>query len=165
MVIGSRQRIGTAGIEPGTFWLEGRDQLLTAITMPTRLGVNIIENLTWAKHVEIIIKEVVCNITILCKIQPSLTVDHQITAYKSIILPHFNYCSLVWDSITETVSDKLQKFQNRAVRLVSGLPYSVPSNEIRQHLGWPSLVEMHRRDKAIISHFYTASYLKCIYRI
>ena len=93
-----------------------------------------------------------------------MTLDHRITVYKSVIEPHFNYCSLVWDSITETLSNKLQKLQNRAARIVSGLPYSVPSNEIRQHLGWSSLIEMRRRDKAImmykIVYGHTAPYLK-----
>ena len=161
MIIGSRQRI--AAIENGLNLVVSGNSL-ERVKHCKCLGVHIDENLTWAKHVESIIKKVVCNISILRKVSPSLTLDHRITVYKSVIEPHFNYCSLVWDSITETLSNKLQKLQNRAARIVSGLPYSVPSNEIRQHLGWPSLVEMRRRDKAImmykIVHGHTAPYLK-----
>ena len=34
--------------------------------------------------------------------------------YNALILPHFDYCSLVWYCMSGYLSDKLQKLQNRA---------------------------------------------------
>ena len=63
------------------------------------------ENLTWAKHVENVTKRVACNISILRKISSILTPDHdnRNIVYKSIIEPYFNYCSIVLDSIGDTI--------------------------------------------------------------
>ena len=100
MVIGSRQRI--AAIENGLNLVVSGNSL-ERFNHWNCQGVHIDENLTWAKHVECVIKRVVCNISILRKVSLSLTQDHRITVYKSVIEPHFNYCSLVWARITETL--------------------------------------------------------------
>ena len=85
------------------------------------------------------------NIRILRTVCSSLSIDNRITVYRSIIEPYFNYCSIVWDSLTDTLSGKLQRLQNRAARIISGLPYSVRSNEIRTRLGWSSLDEIRKQ--------------------
>ena len=40
-----------------------------------------------------------------------------IKIYKGLIEPHFDYCSDVWDGLTQQLSEKLQKLQNRAIEL------------------------------------------------
>ena len=39
---------------------------------------------------------------------------------NAIVLSHFDYCSLVWDNCCEYLTDKLQKLQNRAARIITG---------------------------------------------
>ncbi len=43
-----------------------------------------------------------------------------ICAYNALILPHLDYCCEVWDTIGTTLSDRLQKLQNRAPRVITG---------------------------------------------
>ena len=43
-----------------------------------------------------------------------------ICAYNALILPHFDYCCEVWETIGVTFSDRLQKLQNRAARVITG---------------------------------------------
>ena len=43
-----------------------------------------------------------------------------ICAYNAPILPHFDYCCEVWDTIGVTLSGRLQKLQNRAARVITG---------------------------------------------
>jgi hypothetical protein len=38
----------------------------------------------------------------------------------SIVLPYFDYCSLVWENCSVYLQDKLQKMQNRAARVITG---------------------------------------------
>ena len=163
MIIGSRQRIATL---EGDLNLSVNGISLKRVKHTKCLGVHIDENLTWAKHVEYITKKVVCNISILRKVSSTLTPDNRNTVYKSIIEPYFNYCSLVWDSIGDTLSKKLQRLQNRAARIVTGLschPKSVRSKQILNQLGWSSLAEMRKQQKAImmykIVHGLAPSYL------
>ena len=37
-----------------------------------------------------------------------------------LVQPHFDYCSIVWGNCGETLSEKLQKLQNRAARILTG---------------------------------------------
>ena len=42
-----------------------------------------------------------------------------IEIYKGLIEPHFDYCSVVWDGLSQQLSEKLQKLQNRAARVIT----------------------------------------------
>ena len=42
-------------------------------------------------------------------------------------MPHFDYCSPVWDCLSGYLSDKLQKLQNRAARVITKSPFDASS--------------------------------------
>ena len=42
----------------------------------------------------------------------------KLTLYKVYILPHFTYCSIVWMHCGKTASDKLEKLNKQALRLI-----------------------------------------------
>ena len=149
MVVGSRQRLATL---EGDINLQINSTSLKRVQDTKCLGVQIDENLTWERHAEYIIQKVACNIGILRKVSPILSLDNKIAIYRSIIEPYFCYCCLVWNGINETLSNKLQRLQNRAARVITGLPYSVRSKEIRKQLGWSSLLEMRKQQKAIMMY-------------
>ena len=132
--------------------LKVNDMSLNRVQHTKCVGVQIDENLTWEQHIDYIINKVVCNISLLRKVSSILTLDNKITIYRSIIEPYFNYCCLVWDGISETLSMKLQRLQNRAARIITGMPYTVRSIEIRNQLGWFSLSEMRKQQKAIMMY-------------
>ena len=46
-----------------------------------------------------------------------------ILVYRALIQPHFDYCCPVWDGLGETLSCKLQKLQNWAVRVITRSSY------------------------------------------
>ena len=50
------------------------------------------------------------------------------------------------------MSNKLQRLQNWAARVITGLPYAVRSEEIRKQLGWSSLSEMRNQQKSIMMY-------------
>ena len=106
MVVGSRQRLATL---EGDLKLQIDGTSLKRVQVTKCLGVQIDKNLTWEKHAEYIIQKVACNISILRKVAPILSLDNKIAIYRSIIEPYFNYCCLVWDGLSETLSNKLQR--------------------------------------------------------
>jgi hypothetical protein len=61
--------------------------------------------------------------------------------YIALILPHFDYCSLVWSNCSETLKLYLQKLQNRAARVITGDNYDVRSKQTLLKLGWKTLDE------------------------
>ena len=54
-------------------------------------------------------------------------------------MPHFDYCSSVWDCLSGYLSDKLQKLQNRAAS----------SNYLLSTLDWERLFYRRKKQKAL----------------
>ena len=56
--------------------------------------------------------------------------------YNAIVQPYFDYCSPLWDNCgIGLCKDRLQKFQNRAARVISGATYDVRSVDLLENLG------------------------------
>mgnify|MGYP002803872919 FL=1 len=53
--------------------------------------------------------------------------------------PYFQYCSQVWGGLGSTLSDKLQRLQNRAVRIITKCGYDVRSHILLQNLNLKNL--------------------------
>ena len=104
-----------------------------------------------------------CGIRILKRIRPFVGLEHLKNVYRSIVEPYFTYCCIVWDSIGETLVDSLQKFQNRAARVITGASYSKHSADIRHELGWLSVSEIRQHHMAVmmfqVNHGLCSSYL------
>jgi hypothetical protein len=58
---------------------------------------------------------------------------------NAIVQPYFDYCSPLWDNCEIGVKDRLQKFQNRATRVISGMTYDVRSVDEFESLRWKHL--------------------------
>ena len=82
-------------------------------------GLFIDEHLSWTKHIEEISKKISSAIGALKRIRPFISETTALQIYQALILLHFDYCSPVWDALSVTLSDKLQKLQNRAARVIS----------------------------------------------
>ena len=54
-------------------------------------------------------------------------------------MPHFNYCSTVWQNNNQTHLDKLYKLQKRAARIITNSDYTIRSSDIFQKLSWKPL--------------------------
>ena len=68
--------------------------------------------------------------------------------YKSLVRPHVEYCSTVWDPHTKTQKAKVEMVQRRAARWVLNKyrqgPNTTGPSQMIAALGWPSL-ELRRR--------------------
>ena len=74
--------------------------------MLNSLGVN-----PGGKHVEEIYKKVSSAIGALTRVRPFISKETAIQIYNALIMPHFDYCSPVWDCSSGYLSDKLQKYR------------------------------------------------------
>ena len=65
------------------------------------------------------------------------------------------------------LQDKLQKFQNRAARVISGVNHETRSSDVLESLGWETLDKRRLRNKAVmmykILHDYSAPNLKQLF--
>ncbi len=63
---------------------------------------------------------------------------------QGLIEPYFSYCAPVWDGICSKLSDKLQKLQNRAARVITRSSYDASSSSVLEELGWNNLYTNHK---------------------
>ena len=76
------------------------------------LGLIKSSNLKWRKHIDHIGLKISKVIGIMYRLRPTLPEDILLTIYNSLIMPHFNYCHLVWGcNIHET--HKLYTFHRK----------------------------------------------------
>ena len=62
-----------------------------------------------------------------------------VVAYKSLVQPHFNYCSQIWRCLGIILKNKLQQLQNRAVHIITKCGYDYRSIDIFNDLELPNL--------------------------
>ena len=67
--------------------------------------------LSWKAHIHEISKKVSSGIGALKLSRPFVSLHTAIKIYKSLIEPHFDYCSAVWDGFSQQRSEKRQNFK------------------------------------------------------
>ncbi len=70
--------------------------------------------------------------------------------YNAIAQPHFDYSHIVYDSVSKTNTDRLQKFQTRACRLITGSGPLTSRIPMSHELNWRSLQYRHDFHKIVM---------------
>ena len=86
----------------------------------------------------------------LIKLRDIVDYNTLIIIYKSIIQPHFDYCSQVWGCLGKVLSDKLQRLQNRAFRIISREGYETRSKDILNKAGFFDLETRREQQLAVV---------------
>ena len=73
--------------------------------------------------------------------------------YNVLAVPYFIYCSTVWGNIGKGLSDKIQKLQNRAARILTFSNYETRSSVLLDGLGWERLENKRLKQLAMIIIF------------
>ena len=84
------------------------------------LGLTINETLQWTAHLSKISSKILKVTGIMNRLKSYLPISNLKLIYNSLILPHLNYCNLLWGKH----SAKIQKVQKRAVRVVTKSKYN-----------------------------------------
>ena len=58
------------------------------------------------------------------------------TVYKGLAQPYFEYCSPLWDTCGKLLKDKLQRFQSRAARVLTGVSCDIRLADLIDSLSW-----------------------------
>ena len=117
------------------------------------IGVIVDDQLKWNAHINTVATKVSKRIGMIRRMKAFVPQSTLISVYNSIILSHFDYCSLVWDIGNAYSLERLQKLQNRAARvIITGKSYDVRSRDILKELCWQTLMERWANNKAILMH-------------
>ena len=149
MIIGSRQRLS---VQNEDVEIRIDDQIIKRVEHTKSLGVTIDAHLTWCRHVEEISSKVFSAIGAFKRVRPFIPKETAIQIYNALILPNFDYCSPVWDCLSGYLSDKLQKLQNRAARIITKLPFDTNSDHLLSTLNWERLSIRRKKQKALMMY-------------
>ena len=116
------------------------------------LGVNPDENLSWASHIEMICKKASSGIGAIKRIKPFVPMHTLESIYKSLVQPYFEYCSPLWDTCGKLLKDKLQRFQTRAARVISGANNDTHSVDLFNMLSWDTLENRRTGAKSVLMY-------------
>jgi hypothetical protein len=120
MLIGSRSRLASVDNNPV---LTLGDRHIKRVYYKQSLGMILDEQLKWDKHNDAQCKEISKNIALLKR-----------AMYNAFVLPHFNYCSTVWNDGSCTIINKLSKLQRRAARVITSSTYDIRSTQVLEDL-------------------------------
>lgn len=82
------------------------------------LGVLIDKNLTFNDNIDYLVKKISKKIAFLSRSKNKMDIETRLLFYKTIISPHFDYCSTVLLLANDSQIDRLQKLQNWALRII-----------------------------------------------
>ena len=114
------------------------------VTSYKYLGVYLDRGLTFIEHINRLKMKVAKRLGALTRSRPILTSYAAIKVYTAMVLPVFDYCDVVWDTLSDTQQHKLEKLQSRAEKIIN----MYQSYELNIH--WPSLVSRRKMHTAIL---------------
>ena len=103
------------------------------------LGITFSQNGQWHTHIEQIANTASKILGIMRKLKYTLSRNALNQIYLYHLSPIIEYASLVWDGCTQQDSNTLQKIQNEAARIVTGLTRSVSLVKLYNECGWTNL--------------------------
>ena len=148
LLLGSRKRIKDAVVPDVTI----RARKIQRVSCLRYLGVMIDEHLDWSTHVETLSNKIVRDIYLLKRIKQFIGQRIALLFYKSVIQSKFDYCDIVWGNVGKGFARKLQILQNRALRTVMGVDWTVSSETVYNTLKVDRLED--RRIKRVLQFMY-----------
>ena len=95
------------------------------------------EPLTWSKHIEQIAQTITAEIRTLKRLKDCASRDVLASVYNALIMPYFDYCCEVWESLGSVLAERLQKLHNRCTRVIMRYKNETGQSELAlRHLDW-----------------------------
>ena len=135
MVFGSRSRVKKA--KNLKIYMKGN--LLQKVPTFKYLGVILDPTLTYNHHISSIVRTVLHKMTLMAKVKKYLNNDVALQIYKSMILPYFDYADVIFHKSNKSAVDKLQRLQNRCLRICMGANRRLGTDRIHKTLSIPFL--------------------------
>ena len=115
------------------------------------LGVNIDEHLVFSKHIGELCIKAGQRVGVLSRLGNLIPTEAKLLLYKSSILPHLTYCHLIWHFCKASDARKVERVQERALRIVYNT-HSVEYSNLLNRANLPSLQNRRLQDLATLMY-------------
>ena len=127
------------------------------------LGIKIDEKLSWKEHISFVTSRMSKCIGILYKARHLLSVNWRMTLYKTFVLPHLNYCNIVWSSTYPTYLKSVVVKQKLALKSALNVPLITSSESVFTQSKVHTLNGINRVQTGIFMYKYSHHLLPCDY--
>ena len=123
------------------------DTILKSVDKQKYLGITFDSKLSWIHQVSEICSKMSYYLNLISSHKYCLSADLIKLLIESLVFPHLNYCLPVWGPLlTQQLSQRLERMQNRAVRLCKHLSKFNHVSKYYRQLKWlpfKELVQLH----------------------
>ena len=128
--------------------------ILDKVESTTFLGVDIDSKLSWKSHIYKINNKLNKSIAILYRMKNLMTREWKMKLYNTFVLPHLNYCNIVWATASKTHLKSLNVAQKRALKIALDLPMRTPSVKVFKESGALSISNINKVRSSIFMFKY-----------
>ena len=114
------------------------------------LGITFSNNGKWHEHINNILSSSAKILAMMRKLKFTMHRKALNQICLSFLRPLMEYASSVWDSCAAYEKDSLEKLQNEAARIVTGLTRSVSLENLYSEIGWLSLADRRSYQKLVL---------------
>ena len=97
------------------------------------------EDLKWKKHIKEVWKKCFIGLSQMRRISQFLPLQTRKSLYNALVLPHIDYCCVIWHDCGATLAQGIERIQNYGMRVITSSPPRTPSAELREKLQWRQL--------------------------
>ena len=148
MTFGCRQKVKRAK----NVVIKLANQNLKQVPSYKYLGMQLDSTLNYNLHVNQVIRTVLHKLMLLAKMKNYLKDDSVLNIYKAMMLPYFDYADVIIDGALNKDIDKLQKLQNKCLKICKGKERRFSNDAIHKLLKVPMLKD--RREAHLLNFMY-----------
>ena len=105
------------------------------------LGLILDSTLNYNHHIASVIRTVLHKMTLLARMKKYLNDETAVSIYRSMLLPYFDYADVIYSKANSKDLDRLQKLQNKCLRISLGRDRRFNTKETHKLAGVPLLKE------------------------
>ena len=113
MVFGTSKRVKAVG----KFWLKVEGVELQQVPSYKYLGMTLDSSLNYKLHLANVVRTVSYKLYLLSRVRRYLTESSALLIYKTMIVPYMDYADVIYQQANAEDLDKIQRLQNRALKL------------------------------------------------
>ena len=132
--------------------IEIDNQNLQYVKQFNYLGIKLEDTLTFELHAAETMRMVSYKLYLLSRVRKYITIGQSIAVYKSKVVPYFDYGDIFLSNISVKTVDKLQKLQNRALRICLARNGRSNVNDLHNTCNVNKLT--HRREAHLLNFVY-----------
>ena len=145
------------------------NSVVSQVKSTRSLGVEIDGDLNWNVHVKELIKSSSQKLNLLRSLY-FLPTTAKADFYFKVILPSVTYGLVVWGPCSKSLFDELEKIHVRAAKIIYGLDWYTPSDQVLALSKWPTVKDLYENILLMLAHdcfhnFFTCFYYEAVYEI